>query len=312
MRTLSRTCYLLIFAGILCSRCSRTESETLPDFPEGWVDSPFITPDGSTLYFMHSVADIADILSQNPQAKPVARFLPGHVGSDGKYWWNADLYLSRRNKNGTWSWPENLGPPINTYHIENCPWVNNRQTVIIFRREAVDGDPSVTGTYMATRSDPSSPWGMPVKLPSNIGDRFTNHHLTPSGALYFESADNQSLYWASPTAENSWSDPVPLTALNSDLMDTQLWIDSAETVIYFNRRNNDGNTRLYRSARSSITAKWSEPQLVNTENFNPIWGEPGITLNDTLFFVMGIKTYLYRCSLSPDGFCGIPKKLHFE
>ena len=49
--------------------------------------TPFIHPDGQTLYFMSK----------------------GHPGMGGY-----DLFLSRRNADGTWGKPENLGYPINT------------------------------------------------------------------------------------------------------------------------------------------------------------------------------------------------------
>jgi len=50
-------------------------------------ESPFIHPDGSSLYFMSD----------------------GHPGMGGP-----DLFLSRRDAEGNWSIPENLGYPINT------------------------------------------------------------------------------------------------------------------------------------------------------------------------------------------------------
>lgn len=58
----------------------------------GNEQSPFIHPDGQTLYF-----------SSN-----------GHIGMG-----DADLYLSRRQNDGTWGKAENLGYPINTPDNEN-------------------------------------------------------------------------------------------------------------------------------------------------------------------------------------------------
>ncbi len=54
--------------------------------------SPFIHPDGKTLYF-----------SSN-----------GHIGMG-----DADLYVVRKNEKGEWGTPENLGYPINTHGNEN-------------------------------------------------------------------------------------------------------------------------------------------------------------------------------------------------
>jgi len=261
---------------------------------------------------MHSVADIRDIINQNPDAKPVAEYLPGHAGRGGDYWWNSDIYVSYKNEDGSWSWPQNLGTNINTVHLENAPWVNDDQTKIIFRRDAANDDASISGTYMAVRPDKYSEWGKPVKLTSNIGDNYINHHLTPSGNLYFETTDNQSLYTAQPTGQNTWDDPNALEILNSELMDTQLWINKNETVIYFNRRDNSGKTMLFRSERTGVNSKWEEPEQVNTSGFDSVWGEPGFTDNGRMYFVMGIETYLYSADPDGAGGFGVPEKLVFK
>ncbi len=63
--------------------------------------SPFIHPDNETLYFASD----------------------GHPGL-GK----TDLFLSRRNKNGTWKIPINMGAPINTEDFDGSIVVNARGT----------------------------------------------------------------------------------------------------------------------------------------------------------------------------------------
>ena len=54
-------------------------------------ETPFIHPDGKTLYFTSN----------------------GHVGMGGK-----DIYVTRKDSVGNWSKPENLGYPINTWNDE--------------------------------------------------------------------------------------------------------------------------------------------------------------------------------------------------
>lgn len=316
MRTYLFYILFLCISLLVMFNCDDTGTEpnnsSLPPFPEGWVDSPFVVPDGSALYFMHSVADLQDALSQNPEAKPTASYLPGHVGQSEETWWNTDIYVSYKNTDGTWSWPENLGTNINTIHMDNAPWVNDEQTKIIFRRDAVNENTSVSGTYMATRPDKNAAWGEAMKLPANIGDNFINHHLTPSENLYFESTDNQSLYWAKPAGENLWTDPELLANLNSDLMDTQLWINKDETCIYFNRRADNGDTQLYESQRANINENWPVPTLVNTRGFDAIWGEPSFTNSGEMYFVMGLETYLFRSMKNENGDFKTPEKLVFE
>jgi len=59
---------------------------------EGKEESVYIHPDGKTLYFSSS----------------------GHVGMGG-----LDIFVSRKDENGKWGTPVNLGYPINTYGDEN-------------------------------------------------------------------------------------------------------------------------------------------------------------------------------------------------
>lgn len=59
--------------------------------------SPFIHPDGKTLYFMSK----------------------GHLGM-GEH----DLFMAKKQKDGTWSKPKNLGYPINTKHSEGSLFIS--------------------------------------------------------------------------------------------------------------------------------------------------------------------------------------------
>lgn len=78
----------------------------------GEEESVFIHPDGKTLYF-----------SSN-----------GHVGM-GKL----DIYVSRKNENGEWGTPVNLGYPINTYGDENSLLVNGAGSLAYFASDRPGG-----------------------------------------------------------------------------------------------------------------------------------------------------------------------------
>ncbi len=64
---------------------------------DGTEESVFIHPDGRTLYFSSD----------------------GHPGMGG-----LDIFVSRLNEDGTWTEPENLGYPINTFNDENSLMVS--------------------------------------------------------------------------------------------------------------------------------------------------------------------------------------------
>ena len=78
----------------------------------GDESSPFLHPDGKTLYF-----------SSN-----------GHGGMGG-----LDLFVSRLDENGNWSVPQNLGYPINTYADEATLSVNSKGDTAYFSSDNLSG-----------------------------------------------------------------------------------------------------------------------------------------------------------------------------
>ena len=88
----------------------------------GDEQSPFLHPDGQTLYFMSDA-------------------LPGMGGTD--------LYLSRRTATGAWGAPENLGYPINTKADEGALFITLDGRTAYF---ATDRD--VLGTGASALADP--------------------------------------------------------------------------------------------------------------------------------------------------------------
>ena len=326
----SENYFVLILAlfSIFNTGCIKYNEEPKP-FPAGYIDSPYIVPDGSALYFIHSVASTKDILTGNPEAKPVTDYFPGHQGQNGPYWWNTDIYVSYRNPDGTWGKPQNLGFPINTEHMEFGPWVNEEQTILIFSRESVT-DPSLSGSFICFRTNKDEPWGEPQRLPGKLGDYqtygFGDFHMTPIGNLYFwtKSSGDGVLYWARSTGSNSWSDPEPLPqSFQTDLDETQPWVNDDETVIYFNRRGEDGNTQLLVSTRPDTSTQWNTPQAVTLQGFADdngylIWGEPSFTADERMFFVrFNTATPYWDAELlyadkNKDGSYGPPQKLIFK
>lgn len=79
---------------------------------EGNEQSVLIHPDGQTLYFSSD----------------------GHPGMGG-----LDIYMSRRQPNGAWGTPVNLGYPINTHHEENSLLVSSDGKVAFFASDRPGG-----------------------------------------------------------------------------------------------------------------------------------------------------------------------------
>lgn len=75
-------------------------------------ETPFIHPDGRTLYFTSN----------------------GHVGMGGR-----DIFMSRLQENGEWSEPKNLGYPINTWGMEQGLFVDASGDMAYFGSEREGG-----------------------------------------------------------------------------------------------------------------------------------------------------------------------------
>jgi hypothetical protein len=334
MSPIQRIVGIVVLVPILISACEPFPGEDLlRSFPAGYIDSPYVVPDGSALYFLHSTVSTIDMLQGNPSAKPVTAYLPGHQGQNGAYWWNTDIYVIFKNPDGTWGPPQNLGPTINSEHLEGGPWTNTDQTVLIFQRESVT-DPSLSGTFISRREGKDELWGEPVRLPGKLGTfgatGFADLHMAPSGNLYFWSEDseqvagNGTLYWAQNIGPNEWAAAELLPeSFQSDLDESQPWVNDDETVLYFNRRGEDGNTQLWRATRADSSAEWGIPMLVPLAGFDNgngyvVWGEPSFMYDGTMFFVrFDTSTEDWNAELlssvgGQDGSYTTPQKLVFE
>ncbi|NHZ72669.1 MAG: hypothetical protein GWP17_06270 [Aquificales bacterium] len=328
MRPLTKTLFAAIFVVYVGLACNH--QPTSPDKAKGWsgyTDSPYIVPDGTAIYFLHSVASTYDMLTANPNAKPVAEYFPGHQGQGGAYWWNTDIYVSFKNSDGTWGQPQNLGPSINSEHMESSPWTNAEQTELIFIRASVT-DPALSGAFISRRNNTNESWGIPERLPGELGSYgtsgFTDFHMAPSGNLYFWNESNGALYWAKALANNQWAPAELLPApFQSELEETQPWVNDSETVIYFNRRGDDGNTQLLWANRENASAEWGTPIPVHLTEFadannNTVWGEPSFTYDEEMFFVRfdtsdpDWQADLFVAIQQSDGSFGPPQKLIFS
>ncbi len=326
----TRAASVIIVLLVFMFGCTFPLKSDLQPFPAGYIDSAYIVPDGSAIYFIHSVAATLDLLQQNPSAQPVTAHLSGHQAAKGGYWWNTDIYVSMRNMDGTWGQPQNLGSAINSEHMESGPWTDNEQTTLIFTRESVT-DRGLSGTFISRRNSKNEPWGIPERLPGELGmygvTGFTDFHLTSSGNLYFWSESligNGALYWSKSIGPNQWA-PAQLLPdeFQSDLHETQPWINDDETVLCFNRRGDDANTQMLCATRATASAEWGVPRVVSLTGFADanhytIWGEPSFTNDGTMFFVRfdtsvpKWKAEILISSRQSDGSFGTPQKLIFK
>lgn len=325
-------CTTFLIATLLASSfgCALFSGNELQPFPAGYIDSAYVVPDGSAIYFIHSVVSTLQIQTQDQSARPVTAHLPGHQATDGPYWWNTDIYVSLKNSDGTWGQPRNLGSTINSEHMESSPWVNNEQTVLIFSRGSVT-EPELSGTFVSRRNNKNEAWGSPARLPGELGlygvNGFTDFHLVPSGNLYFwtEALTGEGvLYWAKSTGPNQWAPAEWMPAdFQSELHETQPWVSDDETMFCFNRRGDDANTQILCATRADPSEEWGAPAVIPLTGFADannytVWGEPSFMNDGTMFFIrfdtspQNWKSEILMTVRQNDGSFAPPRQLIFK
>ncbi|MBN3035851.1 MAG: OmpA family protein [Bacteroidales bacterium] len=128
---------------------------------DSWESQPSITSDGKTLYFV----------SDRP-------------GGAGGY----DIYRTTREENGSWSMPENLGPPVNTPGNEKSPFIHTDSQTLYFSSDGLMGLGGYDIFYSRRKNDGT--WSDPV----NIGYPINSYD---DDVGFFVSTDGHYGYFAS-------------------------------------------------------------------------------------------------------------------
>ncbi len=126
-----------------------------------WESQPSITSDGNTLYF---VSD--------------------REGGYGGY----DIYITRKDSTGTWSFPQNLGPVINSTGNEKSPFIHTDSQTLYFSSDGWMGLGGYDIFYSKLNEDDS--W----KIPKNIGYPINSQD---DDVGFFVSTDGHYGYFAS-------------------------------------------------------------------------------------------------------------------
>lgn len=120
------------------------------------------------------------------------------VSSDGKELYfvsrrsgNADIYCARRNTDGTWGEPQNLGLPINTKGIEMAPFLHPDGRTLYFSSDKHIGMGGFD-LFMSRRDD-NGQWQMPVNLgfPINTKGDEINFFVAADGKTAFISSQRE-------------------------------------------------------------------------------------------------------------------------
>ena len=126
-----------------------------------WDTQPTISSDGKTLYF---VSD-----------------RPGCIGDKGDY----DIYVTKKDENGVWCKPKNLGPTVNTKGREKSPFIHSDNKTLYF---ASEGWGSLGGyDIYYSRLDQEGERNEPKNIgyPINTADDETSFFVSTNGKFAF-------------------------------------------------------------------------------------------------------------------------------
>jgi hypothetical protein len=302
-------------------------------------DEPNISPDGQSVYFQswktgwdnsggpYFTAELSGEFWKNPvglnsgiteffkseSSKPNGVFTDGSTFSaDGKififaagedYFGNMDLYISRLNKDGKWSFPEKLA--INTPYNERCPFLAADGTTLYFSSNGYTGFGKMD-IYKTTMNQNGS-FGEVINLgePINTKEDDYGFQLTASGdESYF--VRNGEIYYAdlkNTTGELKPSHTIILSGIVRDAL-TKDPLEATVTVI-----DPFDNRVLGVSRSNSATGEYSiilqrgkrYRQIVSRKDYTTFYNEfelkYDLNVNEIKFYVDLISPEL---DLEPD------------
>ena len=239
----------------------------------GAEDSPFILPDGNTLYFF---------FTPDMRVPPEEQLLDEVTG----------VWVSHR-ENGAWRDPARV-------------WLQEPGKLALDGAVCVQGDEmwfasareGYAGVNMFTATWTDGKW----RNWTYAGDRLMREirigevHIHDND-LYFHSdrADGMGNYdiWVTTRAESDWSDPINIAAVNTPDMDGFPFISSDGSEMWFTRVY-QGTPAVFRSLW--MGGNWSEPEIIVSR----FAGEPTLDDAGNLYFVhhyyengVGIEADIY-------------------
>ncbi|MFI5263450.1 MAG: hypothetical protein ACHQM6_02935 [Candidatus Kapaibacterium sp.] len=111
-----------------------------------WEGQPSVTNEGKDIYFVSNRESPAGSLEML-----------------------ADIFVTHRNSDGTWTAPQNLGPQINIGIYNTTPFISPDGRFLFFASKEKKGIEIKRKIYMSERTGPKDiDWAKPVLLPSPI------------------------------------------------------------------------------------------------------------------------------------------------
>lgn len=225
----------------------------------GAEDSPFIAPDGKTLYFF---------FTPDPNV-PVQEQLFDNV---------TGIYESRMQQDGSWSEPSRvLLQDQGKLALDGCQFVQGDTMWFCSAREGYSGMHWFTAEYKDGRWQG---WKNADFDPSyEVGEL----HMTADGkSVYFHSArpggEGGLDIWRMDRSGTNWSEPVDVAAVNTAGDEGWPYLSQNGSELWFTRTLN-GTPSIWRSERNG--SGWGEPELIISQ----FAGEPSLDPQGDIYFV---------------------------
>lgn len=226
----------------------------------GAEDSPFITPDGNTLYFF---------FTPDPNIPAEKQLNDGVTG----------IYVSE-NVNGKWSEPKRviLERPGESA-LDGCEFVKGDVMWFCSAREGY------TGINLFTAKKINNGWGG-VKYAGDVlmkDYQVGEMHITADGnEMYFHSPQaggkGQLDIWVMKKVNDEWQAPENVTAVNTAENDGWPFISEDGNELWF-LRTYRGSPAIFRSKKAD--GVWQKPELIVSQ----FAGEPTLDRAGNMYFV---------------------------
>ncbi len=224
----------------------------------GAEDSPFILPDGKTLYFVF-VPDV--------RVPPEKQIIDGVSG----------IYVSKMVDN-TWSKPERvlLNDDIS---LDGCQFIQGNILWFCSVREGYPGVNWFTTEYIDGKWQNWQYAGDCFDPDYEVGEL----HMSADGKeLYFHSArpggKGKTDIWVTKKVNGKWQTPKNVAAVNTEEDEGMPFLSQDGKELWFNRKYM-GSPAIFRSRM--VDGQWSDPELILS------WfaGEPSLNNQGNIYFV---------------------------
>lgn len=233
-----------------------------------------------------ATSDYAPVISYDEKTIYFTSRREGSTGNkkDNDNEFYEDIYFSKLD-NGSWTKPQNIGPPINTDYHEGCIGISKDGKTLYIYREVNGGD-----IYSSHLGD-NGKWEKPKALNQNINTDGYEPSMTLAdvgNSIIFSSnkpggLGGLDLYISKKDEKGEWGEAVNLgPQINTEFDEDGPFFDEKSTYLYFSSAGHQGmgGYDVFRSKRDSITQKWMEPLNL---------GFPINTPDDDIFYTLNAK-----------------------